>query len=161
VPDAEHDAKFIKEGFMYPDIGWVVNFMPGFIPKPEVTHINQLVPPPLRAWVTSGASNAEMVLDRKRKFVEPLSEDAVSISTNRYHDCLVLSRTLVDMRAHANCLNRKKSQAVDDSTLPSVEFNSSTKLFLQVIKDSSSNIDCAAKFQKDTVKWRLYSMNTI
>ena len=65
VPDAEHDAKLIKEGFMYPDIGWIVDFMPGFLPKPEVAHINQIVPPPLRAWVASGASNAEMVLDRE------------------------------------------------------------------------------------------------
>ena len=77
------------------------------------------------------------MLDRKRKFVEPFLEGAVSLGTDRYHDCLFLSRQLVDMQAHATYLNRKKKAAADGPSLQSVEFeDTNTQTFLQVINDS-------------------------
>ena len=42
----------IKEGFLHPNIGWMIDFMPGFPPSTNVvTYYPQVIPPPLRAWV--------------------------------------------------------------------------------------------------------------
>ena len=88
----EHDetakavCELIEEGFIYPDIGWTVDYKPSFQPCPVLDYCKQVVPCPRLAWVNGKATNNDIMFGRcDRQFASPESIGAVSFNTNRYH----------------------------------------------------------------------------
>lgn len=100
-PETESEKDCIREGLMWPELGWKVQYMPGFAPRPSLTYADQVVQPPLNAWVAGTASNNDILFDRKRKIVEYNHPSALTLTSERYFELHQMSRRLIDIRAHA------------------------------------------------------------
>ena len=73
----------IKEGFLYPEIGWDVVDAPGMTKMPPMTYQNQEIPPPMNAWVESGSSDAKLLFAEPRPFCYRNNSDCESFSSDR------------------------------------------------------------------------------
>ena len=158
------DRALIEEGFLYPEVGWLILDMPGFTARPPVTLLGQVVPPPLRAWVKSSLSDAEIAMGQERGFTTHEDDEAVSLSTLRMQRIQQMCQRLVQMRSQAfRYQHRKKEseQALNDYVwtpeTPSppklVEYGATTKSFLNFIDDVSVELQRANTFQHDLVSW--------
>jgi hypothetical protein len=96
--ELEHSEDvLIREGFLWPEIGWKVTWMPGFVTRPPIMYHNQLVQPPLLARVDSRATDGEIMFESCRKFVSYQHERAISFETTRMQSIHRKCRRMIDM----------------------------------------------------------------
>eukprot|EP00956_Cyclotella_meneghiniana_P022470 scaffold42566_cov60-Cyclotella_meneghiniana.AAC.1 len=138
---SQSEIALINGGALMPRIGWDVTWMPGFVPRPEITYHKQIVPPPRRAYLKDGVTDADVVLGHDRMFREPLQSDAVSLTSERMHSMQCLSNRIVDFSTYANYL-----QPTDEQDLSPLQ-----KRFKASVDCVQKEIDAARKFQRDLV----------
>ena len=56
-----YDQRRILEGFLYPEIGWTVDSIPGLSSMPKITYHCQEVPPPLNAWTSVESTDSDLL----------------------------------------------------------------------------------------------------
>ena len=78
-----HKQKHILEGFLYLEIGWIVDSVLGMSRMPQVTYRLQSPPPPLNGYVHGAASDADIIFSTKRPFCVSTDESAISLTSNR------------------------------------------------------------------------------
>ena len=141
--------------------------MPGFSPKPPLTHRAQIIQPPRLAWVDANCADDDIILDRKRKWKEPLSEGAIPLTTNQMHWVSMKDRRMVDISKHYKHLLAKQQLAKecaqnyvvknpsdpDDKAPPEIEYDESTMSFMNlVVEEASQQFKCADLFERDMVE---------
>ena len=140
--------------------------MPGFSPKPPLTHRAQIIQPPCLAWVDANCTDDDIIFGRKRKWKEPLSEGAIPLTTNQMHRVLMKDRRMVDISAHYKHLVAKEQLAKecaqnyvvknpsnpDDKAPPEIEYHESTTSFMNLVEKASQQFHCADMFEQDMVK---------
>jgi len=139
---------------MWPEIGWEINEMPGFGPRPSMTYVNQVVPPPRRAYVEKDVSVADIIFDPGMRVTEPQVDNSKQLATTRYQECHVLARRLVSCRNHVYHLKKQKRESEDarEDCVDDFVFDSKTAAFVLLLDECSKEIDNASKFQKRMVK---------
>jgi hypothetical protein len=98
------DIELIVNGFLWPRIGWDITFMPGFQPRQEVTHQNEIVPPPHRAWVDATATNEDILFSKKSRFRTHIDEGACSLSTDRMALLHVMSKRISELGEYSSSI---------------------------------------------------------
>jgi hypothetical protein len=97
---ANSELELIKNGSIWPSIGWSINSMPGLQPMPALEYHRQMIPPPLRAWVKRDTSAEKILLGGEKVWRPPLADDAEPLSTINHHHLFCMSRMLIDMQSH-------------------------------------------------------------
>ena len=152
VPDElQTTVSRIQLGFTWPDVEFEVVDMPGFVDPAPLTHVNQVVDPPLRAWIHSHATDAGVVYRGERRFCLFNEPNAVSLSSKRMQGMHIMSRNVCRLHQHAEMLKRSKTEAVDMDVGKS-PYDIKTDAFLDMAHELRSEIDHAQKFESDLVK---------
>lgn len=142
---SESEKLLITNGVLLPRIGWDVLWMPGFLPRPSLDYYKQIVPPPRRAWVKIGATNADIAFGADRMLCDSKCEDTESLSSERMHAIHCLARRVVDFGTYSNVLIEKLK---DEEVSPKpIELK-----YMTCIKSAQREIDRARKFETDLVK---------
>ena len=92
-------GQYGRAGFLRPCIEFEVVTIPGFVQRPPVTHHKNIVPPPLRAYVRSNTSNESIIFRDNRTFCVHSAVESMSLTTNRMHRMLVVSRQAIGMKS--------------------------------------------------------------
>ena len=71
---------------MWPEIGWEITKMLGFGKRPSMTYVNQVLPPPRRAYLEKDASVSDIILDPGMRAAEPLVDNSEQLTTTRYQE---------------------------------------------------------------------------
>lgn len=139
-------------GLVWPTVGWVIHFIPGFVPRPPLTYNRQIIRPPRLAWVDEGASDADIFLRSDRSWRRLGDVGAVSLSTNRMHEINKKARRIVDISAHVNYLKKRQQDAQEAAIPVLIEYDDQTKAFLKLMEEASKDVDQASKFPTDLVR---------
>jgi hypothetical protein len=98
------DKELIVGGFVWPKSGWVMTFMPGFQPRPEVTHHKQIIPPPHRGYIDSSASDEDILFSKDSCLRTFDSKNACSFTTERMASIHHTSKRINELSDYADFL---------------------------------------------------------
>ena len=176
------DINMIENGMFWPKIGFKVVYMAGFQPLAPLDYVDQIVPPSLRARVSTNLLDSDMVLSRKRKWPSIDDPQSEPLTAKRYQSMVMQARRIIDLAGH--CLYLKKLAVnvdtdADDGFSPSSNNfisipatpvvaspddartappgvpsteDERQKAFMRVVANASTEIDGALKFQSVVVK---------
>ena len=105
----------IIDGFLWPEIGWEVESMPGFGKKAPVTYHKQQVPSSRLAYVKENASVSEIVLDGEMKRTKPIAGGSKTLDSEKYLDCHRMARQLINYCSDGFYLKKRKCESDDKS----------------------------------------------
>ena len=112
-----YDQRRILEGFLYPEMGWTVDFIPGLSSMPEVTYHCQEVPLPLNAWTSVEITDEDLLFGHgcKARGFRVHSGDATttSLTSGRMHHLHCRGSRIIEMPTLAHHLKHRKKKAVD------------------------------------------------
>ena len=161
----QHEIVRILDGFLYPEIGWVIapNGVPGQSPMPEVTYRRQTVPPPMKAWVNGNATSQDILLGDSRPFSTSADPTAITLTSARMHGLHCQAQRIQDMQTMAKYFERKRHELLEEGTdalsASLRDQSSSVFAFIQSMNGSSLELCRARVFESDLVthvnsRWR-------
>ena len=159
------DNALIKDGFLYPKVGWMVTAMNEYSDTKPLTYLRQFVPPPQQAWISENSSDTEILFLASRQWKPPESDHSVPLSTNRMHELSLKAHRIRDMDMYIKRLDRLESVTTDkvnnfvvdplltDKPPPkAVTYSEKTKLFVKLNDTAKQELYLAGKYDYDVIR---------
>ena len=119
---------------------------------PKLTYKEQAVPPPMNAWVQSGASDVELLFDEDRPFALPCDDDKSSSTSRQMHELVRRANSVLQMRTqgfHLSLLRDEAKIEVANNRTPDCEFTKgqlldesrATAAFLELLDECQKEFD--------------------
>ena len=110
MSDLEHESKQIVEGFLHPQIGWVVEDVPGLSPTLVMDYRNQWVPPLLLVYMDSAKDGIGILFSSgaDRGLCSVSNRDSISFTTDGMYQLRCKSDAIVDLNSQIYHLEKTK-----------------------------------------------------
>lgn len=107
-PEYAYEQQRILDGFLHPQIGWKVSFVPGILRMPPMEYRKQTVPPPFTAYVDRQAGDVGLLFNdrHERGLCTHSDANAVSFTTERMHNIQCNAECIVGLNTKMIHLER-------------------------------------------------------